>query len=205
MPGRYRVPAKLSRVEFEVDKSRFVATIDFVSSVADAKQLISNVQAEMPNANHHVYAYRVGHGNSVTEGMSDDGEPTGTAGPPALAVLRGSEIGDVVAVVSRYFGGKKLGKGGLVRAYGDAVRAGLASLTTVEKVAMQSLHAADIPYGKYELVVSLISDYEGVVTDEAFGVDVDMQVTIPEDLVTAFQHVVTDRTHGQITFKLTTL
>jgi putative IMPACT (imprinted ancient) family translation regulator len=79
----------------------------------------------MPNASHHVYAFRVGHGNSIIEGMSDDGEPTGTAGPPVLAVLRGTQIGDIIVIVTRYFGGTKLGTGGLVRAYPEAAQIAL--------------------------------------------------------------------------------
>ena len=94
------------------------------TTVKEAKAFLAAVRAEMPDANHHVYAYRVGFGNSVIEGMSDDGEPSGTSGPPVLAVLRGSGIGDVIVVVTRYFGGTKLGTGGLVRAYSDAARAG---------------------------------------------------------------------------------
>ncbi len=101
-----------------------------MTTVDEAKAFLAAVRAEMPDANHHVYAYRVGFGNSVIEGMSDDGEPSGTSGPPVLAVLRGSGIGDVIVVVTRYFGGTKLGTGGLVRAYSEGARAGLESLAT---------------------------------------------------------------------------
>ncbi|HRF96950.1 MAG TPA: YigZ family protein, partial [Aggregatilineales bacterium] len=75
-----------------------------------------------------------GFGASVTEGMSDDGEPAGTAGPPVLAVVRGSKIGDVSLVVTRYFGGTKLGTGGLVRAYSEAAHIALNSLPTTLKI-----------------------------------------------------------------------
>src|ERR671921_1142335 len=92
------------------------------------------IRAEMPDAAHHVYAYIVGHGATTTLGMSDDGEPSGTAGRPVMAVLKGSGLGDVALVITRYFGGTLLGTGGLVRAYGDAAKAVLAILPRTEKI-----------------------------------------------------------------------
>src|SRR3954469_1102863 len=119
MPS-YRIPAATTRIENEVSRSRFIATLANAPSFQEARDFIASIRAEMPDANHHVYAFKVGYGSSVIEGMSDDGEPSGTAGPPVLAVLRGADIGDAVLVVTRYFGGTKLGTGGLVHAYGDA-------------------------------------------------------------------------------------
>ena len=126
----YPVPAETIRIENVVVNSRFIATIGPAASVDEAKAFIAEMRAAMPDASHHVYAYKVGFGGSVTEGMSDDGEPSGTSGPPILAVLRGANLGDVVIVVTRYFGGTKLGTGGLVRAYGNAARAALQGLPT---------------------------------------------------------------------------
>src|SRR5690348_4882092 len=116
---RYRIPAATTRIEHEVSRSRFIATLGNAATVEAARGFIAEIRAEMPDASHHVYAFKVGYGSSVTEGLSDDGEPTGTAGPPVLAVLRGADIGDAALVVTRYFGGTKLGTGGLVRAYSD--------------------------------------------------------------------------------------
>ena len=130
--SRYRIPipTEKPRLTLEVSNSRFITTVSYVDSVNSARGFLAAVRDEMPDANHHVYAYRIGYGNSVIEGMSDDGEPSGTAGPPVLAVLRGTNIGDVIVIVTRYFGGTKLGTGGLVRAYSEAARLGLSSLKT---------------------------------------------------------------------------
>jgi uncharacterized YigZ family protein len=113
---RYLIPAGTVRVETEVSRSRFIATLGMAETAEAARAFIAGVRAEMPDASHHVYAFRVGYGASVIEGLSDDGEPSGTSGPPIMAVLRGAPVGDVVLVVTRYFGGTKLGTGGLVRA-----------------------------------------------------------------------------------------
>src|SRR5579871_3558271 len=149
MSDGYLIPAQTTRVTTAVSNSRFVTTIGLVTTVDEAKAFLSAVRAEMSDANHHVYAYRVGFGNSVIEGMSDDGEPSGTSGPPVLAVLRGSGIGDVIVVVTRYFGGTKLGTGGLVRAYGDAARTGLEALVTERKITKQTL-GIEAPYHFFE-------------------------------------------------------
>src|SRR6186997_3012409 len=112
------IPAGPAGAEIRAGNSRFIATAGLAASVAAARASIAAARAEMPDASHHVYAYVIGHGATTTLGMSDDGEPSGTAGRPALAVLRGSGLGDVVLVITRYFGGTLLGTGGLVHAYG---------------------------------------------------------------------------------------
>ncbi|RMF85118.1 MAG: YigZ family protein, partial [Planctomycetota bacterium] len=96
--ARYRIPAGRARVELRVSNSRFIATIAPAATMAEAQQILREIRAEMPDATHHVYAFKIGYGASVSEAMSDDGEPSGTSGPPALAVLRGADIGDVALV-----------------------------------------------------------------------------------------------------------
>ncbi|MEL6310076.1 MAG: YigZ family protein, partial [Chloroflexota bacterium] len=129
----YNRPAERTRIEITVINSRFITTIERADTVEDARAFINEIRAEMPDANHHVYAFRIGYGNSITEGMSDDGEPSGTSGPPSLAVIKGTEIGDVVLVTTRYFGGTKLGTGGLVRAYTESAQTAFAQLKTERK------------------------------------------------------------------------
>ena len=125
---QYPIPARRTRTEIEVLRSRFIATAAPVFSVDEARDFVNSVKDEFADASHNVPAFLVGYGPSVTAHCSDDGEPSGTAGRPALAVLQGSGLGDIAVVVTRYFGGTKLGTGGLVRAYGDAVKAVLAIL-----------------------------------------------------------------------------
>ena len=118
----YLLPAEEIRRELIVSNSRFIATLAPVTSIDEARHLLPVSGKEFADATHNVPAYILGGGNSVTEYCSDDGEPSGTAGRPALAVLRGSGLGDVSVVVTRYFGGTLLGKGGLVQAYTEATQ-----------------------------------------------------------------------------------
>jgi uncharacterized YigZ family protein len=197
MTTSYLRPSGFQRSETQVSNSRFICTIDRVTSTAEVKAYLAKMREEMPDVSHHVYAFRVGYGNSVTEGMSDGGEPSGTAGPPVLAVLRGSQIGDILIVVTRYFGGAKLGTGGLVRAYGDAARQGLATLPTEYNILKKTL-GLEIPYPLYELVKRLIAGHHGTIEDETFTADVTLILLLPVDDIPAFTAALTELSNGQI-------
>lgn len=197
MSDGYLIPTQTHRVTTAVSNSRFITTIGHVSAVDEAKAFLSSVRAEMPDASHHVYAYRVGFGNSVTEGMSDDGEPSGTSGPPILAVLRGSGVGDVIVVVTRYFGGTLLGTGGLVRAYGNAAREGLASLPTERKIEKNTL-GIEIPYHYFEQVKRLVAQHGGTLDEGNFEAEVTLFATFPVDKVAGFSADLTELTAGSV-------
>jgi uncharacterized YigZ family protein len=128
--------------------------------------------------------------------MSDDGEPAGTAGRPVLAVLRGSGLGDVALVVTRYFGGTLLGTGGLVHAYGDAAKAVLALLPREEKVERRAL-IARLPYAAYDAARRLAAAHAGSILDEAFAADVTLRVLLPAAQVAAFTAALSEATAGQ--------
>ena len=137
----------------------------------EAKAFVARIKHEFADASHNVSVYLVGHGATVIAHCTDDGEPSGTAGRPALAVLQGSGLGDVAVVVTRYFGGTKLGTGGLVRAYGDAVREVLAVLPRAEKVPTYTVLVA-APYPFFERVRLPIEAHRGQILDEDFGAEV---------------------------------
>jgi uncharacterized YigZ family protein len=190
------VPSGRARAEIRASNSRFIATAGPAASVEAARALVAEIRAEMPDATHHVYAYVIGHGATTTLGMSDDGEPSGTAGRPALAVLRGSGLGDAALVVTRYFGGTLLGTGGLVRAYGDAARAVLAILPREEKIERRQLVVA-LPYAAYETARRLLAAHAGSVLDESFAADVTLRVLLPAAQVAAFAAALGEATAGQ--------
>ncbi len=98
--SRYQVPKARHRIEIRVSNSRFITTAAPAFTVKEAQDFIRAIRTEMPDATHHVYAFKIGYGASVSEGMSDDGEPSGTSGPPTLAHLRGAEIADTVIVTT---------------------------------------------------------------------------------------------------------
>jgi uncharacterized YigZ family protein len=190
------VPAARARADIRVVNSRFIATAAPAASVEAARAFIAEIRAEMPDASHHIYAYIVGHGATTTLGMSDDGEPSGTAGRPVMAVLRGSGLGDVVLVVTRYFGGTLLGTGGLVHAYADAARAVLAVLPREEKVDRRAL-VVTLPYAAYEPARRLVAAYAGNIVEETFAADVMLHVLLPLARVEPFMVAIGEATAGQ--------
>ena len=199
MPQYDIVPARHIQTEFMDHNSRFITNAGPAFSVEEAQAFIASIKKKYPDASHHVPVYLIGHGNAIIAHCSDDGEPAGTAGRPALAVLKGSGFGDIVVVVTRYFGGTKLGTGGLVRAYGDSVRAVLAELPRARKISTTLLMFV-VPYSLFEQTQILISNHRGKMVDENFAVDVTLTVRMPDDYLACFKKKMVELTHGQIEF-----
>lgn len=177
--------------------SRFIASATPVFNVDEAKAFIGRIQREFPGATHHVPAYIIGHGSSTITHCNDDGEPSGTAGRPALAVLSGSGLGDVAVVVTRYFGGTKLGTGGLVRAYSDAVRAVLSTLTRAERVPTHTVMLV-APYAWFERLRLLISAHNGQIKEQDFAADITLTAHFPVEFFPAFQQALHEISHGNL-------
>ena len=196
MSGRYPIPAARHRVELFVQRSRFIATADHAPTVAAAKGLLAELRAELPDASHHVHAFVVGFGGTVTLGTSDDGEPAGTAGRPALKVLQNAGLGDVCVVVTRYFGGTKLGTGGLVKAYTEATQLVLSTLPRVARVQRTALRVS-LPYDAYDSLKRLCGAYEAEIEGEAFGEAVTVALSVPDDAVAALRRDLGDATRGR--------
>jgi uncharacterized YigZ family protein len=194
---RQLIPAQEARVEIKVVNSRFIATMAPVFSVDEAKAFIARIKAEFADASHNVPAYLIGHGNSVVAHCHDDGEPSGTAGKPALAVLRGSGLGDVAVVVTRYFGGTKLGTGGLVRAYGDAVREVLAITPRAAKVPTHVV-LVETPYHLFEQLRRMLEAHHGQILDEDFGADVMLTARFAVDDLPPFQDALRELSNGTL-------
>ena len=191
------IPAREARVEIRVVNSRFIATAAPVFTVDEAKDFVARVRREFADASHNVPAYVVGHGASVVAHCSDDGEPAGTAGRPVLAVLRGSGLGDVAVVVTRYFGGTKLGTGGLVRAYGDAVRAVLDVLPRAAKVPTHTISILT-PYPFFERIRLLVAEHGGQVLNEDFAAQVTVAAQLTVECFPAFAAALQELTSGTV-------
>lgn len=198
MSTRYPIPAGESRIELQVKNSRFIGRTGYTPTVEAARAFIDRVKAEEPGHTHAVYAFAVGFGASVTHGMSDAGEPSGTAGRPALAVVKGSGLGDVTVVIVRYFGGAKLGTGGLVKAYTAAAQLALAELPVTEKVEQKSVQVT-IPYSFYEPCRRLVGEHHGQVEEETFAADVTLRLKFIVDDLPAFESAIAEVTAGQVT------
>lgn len=197
MSIRYPIPAARHRSEIEIDRSRFIASAAPVTSVEAARAFIDEIKAEMPDASHHVYAFVVGHGDSVTRGMSDDGEPSGTAGRPTMAVVEGSGLGDLCLVTTRYFGGRKLGTGGLVRAYTQAAQTVLEALPRSLHVETRQAHL-DLPYGLYEIVQGLLESHQARALSETFGPTIQVHLEFPVDQLDPLRVALAEASSGNL-------
>lgn len=195
--GRRILPTEETRVEIVVVNSRFIAIAAPVSTVEDARFIITRVRGEFPDASHHVPAYVIGFGTSTLEHCSDDHEPAGTAGRPVLGVIKGSGLGDIMIVVTRYFGGTKLGTGGLVRAYTLAAQAVLEKTPLAEKVATVSFQIT-IPYSYYDRF-KRASEQESVhLLDEVFSDQISIKAVMNDHSFEAFRKTLQDMTNGSV-------
>ncbi len=194
--NRRIVPFEETENEIVVINSRFIASLASAETVEKAREYIRQIKGRYSDATHHVPAFLIGHGQSVTAHCSDDGEPSGTAGRPALAVLQGSGIGDAVVVVTRYFGGTKLGTGGLVRAYGDAVREVLHSARLAE-IVLTSRMRIILDYAHYEPVKRLLVRRQATVEDEQFTENVCIVIRISDGEELSLINEIQDLTAGR--------
>ena len=197
MPTRYPIPAKETRVETLVVNSRFLCSVAEARTVPDAQAFIWRVKGELAAASSHAYAYRVGFGSSVTDGCNDGGEPSGTAGKPMLAVLQGSGLGDVAAIVTRYFGGTKLGTGGLVRAFSGALKAALDVLPRTERVERKTV-LINVPYPLYARIKLLVGKHAGAIDAEDFGASIGMTLTFAVEDLPLFANALREMSAGQV-------
>ncbi len=193
----YPVPACEVQREIVVVNSRFIAALAPAATVEDARAFIARIRREFPDATHHVPAYIVGGGASAVAHASDDGEPAGSAGRPVLAVLQGSGLGDVVVVVTRYFGGTKLGIGGLVRAYTQAAQSVVMAVPRARKVLSHTVMLG-LPYRRLEQVRRLTVQHGGTVLDEAFAAEVTLTLRFPAANFAAFQAALRELSAGQL-------
>lgn len=175
----YRTVRGRADHEDEVAGSRFLATVVPVDGPEDAQALLETLRAEHPDASHHCWAYRVGR----VQRFSDDGEPGGTAGRPMLEVFLKRDLDHVAAVVVRYFGGRKLGAGGLVRAYGAAVARAVRRAGEREVVATVDLHV-EVPFSDLDAVLRELDGWPSVRRGEpAFvpeGAQLLLEVPLPQ-------------------------
>lgn len=197
--SRYPVPAGEFRQTEEISRSRFITTIAPAPTVDAAEAFIARIRAEFPDATHNCWAYVVGPpGSTARIGMSDDGEPHGTAGKPMLGMLLHGGTGDTVAVVTRYFGGTKLGTGGLVRAYGGCVQRALAAMPREERVERVTL-GVTADYASLAAVQAAAAAHEAEVVEQVFDADVTIVLRVPVERREAFTAAVLDATRGRAT------
>ena len=169
MTRDYPVPAGFLERETEVKKSRFIARVAPVGSRSEVKNWIDQAQKDHPDARHICWAYQIGRPGSAAEAaMNDDGEPSGTAGKPILSVIQHKDMGDVLVMVIRYFGGIKLGAGGLVRAYAGAAESVLAEVERVIQKPLEFVYVT-MGFGDEQPLRHWCENHDGEIADIEYG------------------------------------
>ncbi len=177
-----------------VKGSRFIGLANHAASTKDATAFLESVRSKHPRATHHTFAWII---DDDTTRMSDDGEPKGTAGRPIFDRIKGQGLTQTIIVVVRYYGGTKLGTGGLVRAYGGAASAVLEAASIVEKAQRFTIELR-CPYDLEGPIKGIIREHGGEIDEIIWGSDVSIQVSVTEALQSSFCTALMERCGGRI-------
>ncbi|MGM0860807.1 MAG: YigZ family protein [Bacillota bacterium] len=181
--------------EIVIEKSRFICHLSRVSSEKEAQEFIQDIKKQHWNATHNCSAYMIGETDHIQK-ANDDGEPSGTAGVPMLEVLKKRGLKDTCAVVTRYFGGIKLGAGGLIRAYGKSVSEGLNHIGVVERKLMRIMHTS-VDYTWLGKVENELRESPYQLKEIHYAKHVEFETYVEEKEKQAFSEWITDLTNGK--------
>lgn len=195
----YDIPADAVSISEEtIKKSRFITLLAHTDGVEAARAFVQQVKSEHPDARHHCWAWVAGAPHDSQQlGFSDDGEPSGTAGKPMLAQLMGADIGEITAVVVRYYGGIMLGTGGLVKAYGGGVQQGLRQLARTRKVPMKR-YALKCDYAQLGDIERLLGRFDGRIDEIAYLDRIALTLALPYAHIEAFRQTLSDFSRGAL-------
>ncbi len=190
-----RTPLGSARGELVIKRSRFLSFADPFGDPAGVKRYVESLRRAHPGCSHVVYAFVVGE-EAERFGLSDYREPHGTAGRPVLAVLRGARITNVIVRVVRYFGGTKLGAGGLARAYSESAKLVVDSIATEELVTRVFFRLV-VGYHRYDGILAAAAGHGGIVTKTLFESSITVEGLIPQESAVAFARAVSELTRGE--------
>ena len=193
MSQHYPIPVSTLECETEVKKSRFIARATCVTSRKTAMKFLEQAKADYPDARHHCWAYLIGNPSATcSAAMSDDGEPSGVAGRPILNVIQHKGIGDVMVVVTRYFGGTKLGAGGMVRAYSGAAE-GVLSLLPLKRQQPLICRQLDCDFSQEQPIRHWVERHDAEIGEVVYSQRVDVKVVLPAQYESEFTEFCTAR------------
>lgn len=195
MPQSYLTVAGEGTHEIVIEKSRFICHLSRVSTEEEAQNFINHIKKRHWNATHNCSAYVIGENDQIQK-ANDDGEPSGTAGVPMLEVLKKRNLKDTCAVVTRYFGGIKLGAGGLIRAYGKSVSEGLNHVGVVERKLMRVMHTT-VNYTWIGKLENELRESPYQIKDVHYADDVEFETYVKESEKQAFTEWITELTNGK--------
>ncbi len=184
--------------EIEIKKSRFICTLARIKTEDQAKTIIATISKTNSKANHNCYAYILGD-QDQTQRESDNGEPSGTAGIPILETLKKNKLHNVISVVTRYFGGIKLGAGGLIRAYSNATSTAIDAIGIVNLVTKKELFLT-IDYSQFDPLKYFLEQHQIPISDTAYTANVRVTVPVEEPQIPSFQQQIRDLLDGKVTF-----
>lgn len=179
----YTVSRKEAVAEIKVKGSRFISTINQVSNSQEADKLYQEIKKKYHDATHNCFAYRI---SGSDYRFSDDGEPSGTAGLPIFQVLQHQNLFEILVVITRYFGGTKLGTGGLVRAYSEAAKNGLQNCKKITKTKYITI-SLSTNYERYNALLRLINQYNGNFVESDYKENIELKIQIPQSKFSSFQ------------------
>lgn len=183
--------------EIIIKRSRFISKTFNVNSPNEVKPIIQQLKKENVGCRHIVYGFIIGDKNSQTCGMTDDGEPKGTAGRPVLEVLKGSNITNILVAVIRYFGGTKLGTGGLVKAYTESCQ-NVLKLLELKPLIKELELSIEIPYNLHESIKRTIIENKGKIIEEKFNKNISFTFSIPEEKSDIIKNSIKNISKGKI-------
>lgn len=199
MKNRYRTIFKRGKDEIIINKSRFIGYAAPITSEEDAINFIEEIKSIHKDATHNVYGYVLGE-NSTIQRYSDDGEPSGTAGIPVLEVIKKEELKDIVVVVTRYFGGIKLGTGGLIRAYTKGAKIGLEAANIVDRILFKKIKIR-IDYTLYGKIENELINKDYIIQDIIFDDKVNLIVFCEIDTIDYFKKMIDDLSSGKACYE----
>ena len=195
------IPYEKAEVSYVIKKSKFLVTASPISTTEEARAFISDIKKKYSDATHNVSAFVIGSGNSVISGCSDDGEPPGTAGKPMLTALTGSIFTNIVIVSTRWFGGIKLGTGGLVKAYSEGV---FQIIPLLKKSIITSVDKVDLllSYSFYDSILSFIGKFGTELESSDFSENVKLTCVVKSEKLDKFKKELVNLTNGKISFEI---
>lgn len=199
MTDQYKTIQSPASAEFKEKGSKFIAQVFPVQSREEAEQKLAEVKKEYYDATHNCTAFKVGIGDDAVYHYDDDGEPSGTAGQPIYQAITDADLTDVLIVVTRYFGGTKLGTGGLIRAYSKAATQAIEATKIITKRLAEKL-TVRTTYDDISQVMRSLDEVEGKILSQDYGADITLQVAVRKSLADQFTERLTDLTAGRIEF-----
>jgi uncharacterized YigZ family protein len=188
-----------SRTETKIKNSKFIGQTYSVDSIESAQSILTEIKKKEYNANHNCFAFIIGLGNKKIFKYSDDGEPNGTAGKPIYDVMDGNQLTNILLVVTRYFGGTKLGTGGLVKAYGEAAKSVLEKSGIVKKYITDVIEF-DIDFLHFNSLNHIIANSNARILKSDFSNHVKIKLEVRKSKTTQIKNELTELTSGKVSF-----